>query len=469
MTERYSVHVTRADGAKAAWLVAAVGSSTADASSQPTVLTVEHLVDWAAPPAETPRVAGASASYPASSPSSTTTTTVPDPFGPSGSGGGGSGGGATTTTTSPTATAPAGPGKTTTTTTPFGSGTTATTAPAAPGKTTTTTTPATGSGSTGTGGSSGTSVPSGSVSGSGSGAPRTSLPYTGVNADLELEVAGLALLLGSGVLVATRRRAPLAHAGGLAVAGAPPPDPGTGRALAEAGSEQPWNPLRRPAAPAHRASRLSWPLRRPGSGGAGLDGVLARDSLAEGPGLDWITELAERPDVEPSWASTPTPATVSPGAAEPAGAPLGGAWGDSPWEDSPWEDIEPAGTPHGSAWEDIEPAVMPASELAPRPASGPHQVASSSGRGPLGSTKAPRSDASATGAAAVPTSGGELRRAGAPRAGERSPGRVSPLVDVLVPLGGWKDGEWCFDRPLGDLLDPVFGGAPAEPASPGDR
>ncbi len=365
VTERYTVQVTDATGSKASWLVTATASTTADATRQPAVLTVEHLVDWTRPLAERPRIAGAT-----SASASTSTTTVPDPFGSSGSG--------TTTTTTTTAAGSTGPG----TTTPFGVTST--------GSSTT--------GSSTTGSSSAGSSSAGSSSGSGS---ATSLPYTGVNADLELEVAAAALLLGAGVMVTTRRRPPLT----VLPAEAPPSGPpGSGGASGAPSVTLAGDPAPRGMAAAlrHSASRLSWPLRRLGPDGGALDGVLARDSLAEASDLDWLAGLADDPG-DPAGAFPQAPAAHPAGAGGPP-APLAG------------------------------PANPPQPLAGPGPAAG--DVAT--GAEPAG----PRTT--------LPVSG------------------VSPLVDVLVPLGGWRDGEWCFDRPLGDLLDPVFGTDPAPSVPAGD-
>lgn len=366
ISERYTVQVTDATGARASWLVTATGSTTLDASRQPTVLTVEHLVGWTRPLADQPRIAGASST-------STPTTTVPDPFGPSGSG--------TTTTTTTGAGGASGAATTTTSTTTAGSGSNKNASN--PGSSTT---PA-------------SSTPSSTTS-------ATSLPYTGVNADLELEVAAVALLLGAGVLVTTRRRPATSVAHAAAAPTGPPRQPGSPDDLRAPG---PSDPARGAlgAALRHSASRLSWPLRRFGSDGGALDGVLARDSLAEGSDLDWLASLADDADETGPEPHEPTTTRYA-------------------------HDGTPATTPA-----DADLPVRPSSEDPTAPERAP---ADTDPTGPVATT------AESCGVAVV-----------------------SPLVDVLVPLGGWYDDEWCFDRPLGELLDPVFGADTGQSARAGDR
>lgn len=309
---------------------------------------------------------------------------------------------------------------------PFGSAGNGGGSGSGPGSTTTTTTPATTgtttnpfSSSSSSSTTSTTSVALASSASSSTTTPKSSgtLAYTGVNADLELEIAAVALLLGAGIVTTTRKRPSLAVA-------APGGAPRRARPLHRRADDRGSRPAALHGLAAglrHSAAVLAHPIRRLG-GGDGLDGVLARDSFSTEADLDWLALLADdpaedvfAPPLAPAPAPTPAPAPVAVAA------------------DGPPASLAP--TPDRVAF-DRRPAFVAAAV----PASLPVPAAAAPEAAP-GSTRL--SDPATT------TVSG-----------------VSPLVDVLVPLGGWRDGEWCFDRPLGDLLGPVFGNRGSAVADP---
>ena len=163
VTKRFAVYAEDGSGPRGSWLVTATGRPAAgQAHDAPAVtLTVEHLASWSA---ARPGHKSGSPQRPSTPPS-----TTPDPFG-SGGNGSSSGSGSSSTTT------PSGSSGTPTTTT-----TTATAAATTAATPTTSTTKAT----------------SGALT-------ATSLPYTGADAQLELEIAMAALLLGAGVVATSR-------------------------------------------------------------------------------------------------------------------------------------------------------------------------------------------------------------------------------------------------------------------------
>ncbi|HET9070862.1 MAG TPA: hypothetical protein VFN60_03030 [Acidimicrobiales bacterium] len=352
-----------------------------------------------------PRTAGVVQSpshVPAGGTGSTSSTTNPPPD-PFGSAGNGGGSGS-------------GSGSTTTTTTPATTGTTTNPFGSASSSSATSTTSVALAGSA----SSSTTTPKSSGT----------LAYTGVNADLELEIAAVALLLGAGIVTTTRKRPSLAVA---APGGAPRKARPLHRRADDRGS--------RPAALhglaaglRHSAAVLAHPIRRLG-GGDGLDGVLARDSFSTEADLDWLALLADDPAEDvfaPPPAPAPAPAVVAAPAPVAMAAPPAPAVAAAGATESP---ASPAPTPDRVAF-DRRPAFVAAAVPASLPVP----------------------------AAAVPEAAPGSSRLSDPAATTVS--GVSPLVDVLVPLGGWRDGEWCFDRPLGDLLGPVFGNGGSAVADP---